>query len=213
MSKPGTKRRVPFTVIGIVLLAAALALAGYNLWRDAAAGASSEAALEELLPALPQDTASADPIPGETNAGEQEIPDYQLDPDMAMPTKTADGQAYIGVLSIPKLGKTLPILSEWDAAKLNIAPCRYAGSAYQNNLVIAGHNYRRHFGRLGTLSPGDTILFTDMDGNRFTYQVVELETLQPYAIEDMKTGDWDLTLFTCTLGGQTRMTVRCELVS
>ena len=213
MHNPAKKRRVPFTVIGIVLLVAALALAGYNLWRDAAAGASSEAALEELLPALPQDTTSADPIPGVTDPGEQVVPDYQLDPDMAMPTKTADGQEYIGVLSIPKLGKTLPILSDWDAAKLNIAPCRYAGSAYQNNLVIAGHNYRRHFGRLATLSPGDNLIFTDMDGNRFTYQVVELETLQPYAIEEMKTGDWDLTLFTCTLGGQTRMTVRCERVS
>ena len=213
MHKTAGKRRFPFTVLGILLLVAALALAGYNLWRDAAAGASAESALEELLPELPQDTTSADPIPGVTNAGEQEIPDYQLDPSIAMPTKTANGQEYIGVLSIPKLGKTLPILSDWDAAKLNIAPCRYSGSAYQNNLVIAGHNYRRHFGRLATLSPGDNIIFTDMDGNRFPYQVVELETLQPYDIEEMKTGDWDLTLFTCTLGGQTRMTVRCELVS
>ena len=29
------------------------------------------------------------------------------------------------------------------------------------------------------------------------------------AIEEMVTGDWDLTLFTCTLSGQTRFTVRC----
>ncbi len=31
-------------------------------------------------------------------------------------------------------------------------------------------------------------------------------------VEEMITGDWDLTLFTCTLGGQTRVTVRCQLI-
>ena len=28
-------------------------------------------------------------------------------------------------------------------------------------------------------------------------------------VEDMITGDWDLTLFTCTPGGQLRIAVRC----
>lgn len=27
----------------------------------------------------------------------------------------------------------------------------------------------------------------------------------------MKEGDWDLTLFTCTFGGQQRFTVRCSM--
>jgi sortase A len=27
----------------------------------------------------------------------------------------------------------------------------------------------------------------------------------------MESGDWDLTLFTCTTGGQSRITVRCVL--
>ena len=50
-----------------------------------------------------------------------------------------------------------------------------------------------------------------MDGNVFRYEVVELETLMPTAIEEMTSGDWDLTLFTCTIGGGSRVTVRCEL--
>ena len=28
----------------------------------------------------------------------------------------------------------------------------------------------------------------------------------------MEAGDWDLTLFTCTIGGQTRVTIRLERV-
>ena len=56
-------------------------------------------------------------------------------------------------------------------------------------------------------SPGVT--FTDVDGNLFTYAVSQLEELPGTAIEQMDAGDWDLTLFTCTLGGRSRVTVRC----
>ena len=42
--------------------------------------------------------------------------------------------------------------------------------------------------------------------------MVEQETLEPTDEEAMTTGDWDLTLFTCTPGGQTRVTVRFQRV-
>ena len=54
------------------------------------------------------------------------------------------------------------------------------------------------------------MVFTDMDGNEFVYSVLEIETLTPYSVQQMTTGDWDLTLFTCTIGGTSRVTVRCE---
>ena len=60
------------------------------------------------------------------------------------------------------------------------------------------------------LSQGDPVTFTDIDGNVFCYQVSEIEILSPYSIQEMTSGDWDLTLFTCTIGGQTRVAVRCE---
>ena len=49
-----------------------------------------------------------------------------------------------------------------------------------------------------------------MDGNVFTYRMVEQETLPPTAMDAMESGEWDLTLFTCTMGGQSRVTVRFE---
>ena len=61
----------------------------------------------------------------------------------------------------------------------------------------------------------DSFRFTDVDGNRFAYQVVVRETLEPTAIDEMQSeedGAWDLTLFTCTIGGQSRVTVRCVQV-
>ena len=55
---------------------------------------------------------------------------------------------------------------------------------------------------------GDTAIFTDMDENVVSFQLAAQETIQPEDLEAMKAGDWDLTLFTCTVGGQSRVTVR-----
>lgn len=194
-----------FLAAGIVSMLAAAVLAGYNLWDQHRAGTASDQVLQAMEEAVRTPENS-------TNSVENTAftPAYLLNPEMEMPVTEIDGRGYIGKLSVPSLGLELPVLAEWSYPGLKIAPCRYAGSAYLGNFVIAAHNYRTHFGKLQSLSPGDEILFQDMDGNRFQYKVIGMETLSPAAVEEMKSGDWDLTLFTCTYSGQTRLTVRCE---
>lgn len=181
---------------GLLLIAAALFLTGYNLFDQMRAQRSAAQAAAQLAERLPQTT-------------QTDVPDYLLTPEMEMPVETIDGVDYVGVLRIPALALELPVISQWSYPLLKIAPCRYSGSAYQNNLVLCAHNYASHFGNLKNLHIGAAVTFTDMDGNLFTYQVAELETLPPQATEEMENGDWDLTLFTCTVGGQSRVTVRC----
>lgn len=142
----------------------------------------------------------------------EEIPDYILNPEMDMPERDVDGVAYIGAISIPSLEIDLPVISTTSKALLRIAPCRYTGSAYLDNLVIGAHNYSTHFGRIKNLSYGDLIEFTDMDGNLFVYQVADMEVLNPDQVDDLCAGQWPLTLYTCTIGGRTRVTVRCDKV-
>ena len=74
------------------------------------------------------------------------------------------------------------------------------------------HNYDRHFGRIRNLRSGDRVTFTDMEGTTVEYEVVALEILEPMAIEEMTAGEFDLTLFTCTYGGKSRVTIRCDRV-
>lgn len=195
MTMKGNPGKVLMT-IGLLLLAAALVLAGYNIWEENRAERSASAVLEQF-PGEP-----AEP-PGE------ETPTYLLYPEMEMPTVEIDGRRYIGRLSIPAMGLSLPVLSQWSSADGKLAPCRYQGSAYTGDLIIAGHNYRSHFGPLKYVGVGDEVLFTDADGNLFSYTVAALEILDGAAVEEMKAGDWDLSLFTCTYGGQTRLTLRC----
>ncbi|MCI6013115.1 MAG: sortase [Firmicutes bacterium] len=189
-------------ITGLLLIAAALSLTIFNLYDEYRA----EQSVNQILSRM---------APQEDTLLEGEIPDYLLNPAMEMPVEIIDGRDYIGTLQIPSLDLKLPVLSSWNYPNLRVAPCRYTGSAYQGNLIIAAHNYPSHFGNLKHLQEGETVLFTDADGNRFTYQVVVRETLEPTAIDEMESeedGAWDLTLFTCTIGGQSRVTVRCVQV-
>ena len=204
--------------IGLLLIAAALFLVSYNLYDELRAEQAARQAVTQLdayLPAEAAPEAPTDPVEDQDPLVRDErtvIPDYVLSPNMEMPVETIKGIDFIGVLRISALELELPIISEWNYPNLKSAPCRYSGSAYLNNLILCGHNYASHFGSLKTLSEGDIATFTDMDGNVFTYKMMERETLNPTDIEGMESGNWDLTLFTCTVGGQSRVTIRFELL-
>lgn len=189
---------------GLLLIAAALSLSIWNQLESIQAGAAAKTIVRHL-----EDFVSSDTSPSE--ASEAEIPDYLLDPNMDMPVENVNGYDSIGLLEIPTLNLRLPVLSDWNYPQLQISPCRYGGSVYTNDLIIAAHNYASHFGQLKDLHTGDPVIFTDIDGNRFYYTVSELEILLPSAIREMGSGDWDLTLFTCTIGGQSRVALRCVL--
>ena len=193
---PRMKRGTICIGLGLLLLAAALCITAYNLLDEARANHEARLAAQEL--SMQIDSPAS-------------VPSYMLNPDMPLPTKTVDGMQYVGLLEIPDLDLTLPIISDWSYPGLRVAPCRYTGTPYLNNMVIAAHNYSEHFGRLKELEPGSKIIFTDVTGDVFLYSVAQSEVLEPTAIEEMLSGDWDLSLFTCTPGGQTRFTVRCAL--
>ena len=192
------------TGVGLLLIAAALLLTVYNIRESDRAGSESEemvVRLESLTADLPERL--------ETEKKEL-VPEYVKNPEMEMPTVEVNGQECVGMIEIPALGLKLPVISEWSDAKLKKAPCRYSGSAYLKNMIIAGHNYRTHFSGIKRLNPGDSVVFTDADGNVFSYEVAEIETVGGYDIEKMEAGDWDLTLFTCTNKGKARAAVRCR---
>ena len=196
---------------GLLLLTAALFLWAYNGQESRRAGDSAQQVITELTQSLTQEAATeGGAAPEQEDASAVKLPEYLLDDQREMPEKTVGGRDYIGVLSIPSLDLELPVLSRWSYPNLKVAPCRYSGSLYQNNLVICAHNYASHFGKLKTLQPGDTLLFTDMVDQVVSFQMVERETLEPNDEEAMTTGQWDLTLFTCPPGGQTRVTVRFQ---
>ena len=195
-----------FMALGLLLLIGAAGLSAYNKWDENRADSAATETVQLLRTKTP-DLHVLDP------EGEL-IPNYVLDPEREMPIIQIDGNDYVGFLDIPVLELSLPVMAEWSYPNLKISPCRFTGTVYKDDMVLAAHNYDRHFGRLKTLEIGDEVLFTDGDGNVFTYEVCSLEQLLPTQVEEMtEGGGGDLTLFTCTIGGQQRVTIRCTRVA
>lgn len=195
-----SKVGIALVVIGLVCIIGAAVILLFNNYQDRNAGKASEDILEVMEDLIPDGN------------GESEDCNGELDPAREMAVINWNGYDYIGSLSIPSIGLKLPVMSEWDYDRLKIAPCRYSGSVFTNDLVIAGHNYKRHFGALRNLTQGTAVYFTDAEGTSTSYLVGGIEVLEPNQIQEMKESEWDLTLYTCTLGGASRVTVRCARV-
>ena len=227
------KRRIGTVLLalGFLAAAAALILTASNYRDDIEAGKSALADLHKMEEMLGID-ADGDGLIGSTpiddfykahgmDASERSTvrqedvknaPVYELHPDMTMPTVDADGHTYVGFLEIPAIKRILPVMDAWSYPNLKIAPCRFVGTVYAHDMIVCAHNYDRHFGLIKTLEEGDKVFFTDVYGDRFSYEVSEVTILQPADVDEMKDpDDWDLTLFTCTIGGATRVTVRCVM--
>lgn len=198
------KHKLPgiLMAFGGVLIAAAVLLAVHNMRENTAA----EENAVKVIPTM--QTLISDHSAAESDAAASV--DVSTDTDAAeMPTIIIDGYDYIGYLSIPVLELTLPVMSTWDYERLKLAPCRQYGSIYSDDLVIAAHNYKSHFGMLETLEEGAAVYFTDAEGNVTAYTVGLVEKVMPDQVEYVKESDWELTLYTCTLGGQSRIVARC----
>ena len=202
-------------ILGAALMLGALLLSRSNQQENTVAQEAVVEVMPQLVQQIKENTASETTVPEE-----ETIPDLELqipvelltEEDKKMPEVVIKDNRYIGFLSIPDLRLELPIMSTWSYPKLNIAPCRYTGSVRGEDLVLMAHNYYSHFGRLNRLDIGDSVSFTDMDGVTTYYQVVGKDLLDPTAVAEMTAGEFDLTLFTCTYGGASRVTVYCDKV-
>lgn len=205
--------------LGAALMVSALVLLLYNIKQDNRASDSSRRALAHVYGVISENQAAGgSPVLSVERekhdsgpaSGLPVIYEPKAETAAEMPVRKIDGSAYIGCLHIPGLDLELPIMSSRDQESLNIAPCRHFGSSRTDDLVIAGHNYQSHFGKIHTLEPGDLIVFTDLLGVSSSFSVEVVAVVAPAAVAQIKDSGWDLTLYTCTYGGQQRLIVGCK---
>ncbi len=200
-------------IIGAILVLGAMALFVYNEYLDSIAGKNSSYVVSKIRVSYLE-------IDSNQVVNKDASFDVSVDGDLPielippMAVITIDEHDYIGTIIIPDLNIELPVMSEWrnNYDDLKISPVRYHGSVYTDDMVIAGHNYRSHFNPLHNSSVGMEVIFEDVYGQRYYYEIVEFETIEPTAVTDMIEFDADLTLFTCTYGGTARFAVRCDRI-
>lgn len=195
-------------VLGLLMIIGALGLAAYNTW-DAKRAEKAAKQISDVL---------IEEIGNDGSESGLQVP--MFDPATPMPTKMIDGYEYIGILEIPSLNLTLPVMMDWDYDRLQISACRFFGSYYADDLVVCAHNYAKFFSPIKWIDIGADVYLTTVEGMTIHYMVTNRETVDPIVqlmIENVNnsetsTMDWDLTLFTCNTGGQTRCAVRCSRI-
>lgn len=197
-------------LLGVLCIAAALVYLLFLHIEDLDAKRKSAGALTDIIHHI--ENSNNSPVDSESdnssNSNYGILNPYNLKmKELVLPSGT-----FIGYLTISSLGLDLPVFSDWDYYKMTIAPCCYSGSVKASNLVIAGHNYSSHFGNLKNLSINDEIDFTDADNIRYRYAVKNIEVISPTDVELVTNGEFDLSLFTCTYGGENRVLVRCNKI-
>lgn len=209
------RKRIGFICVflGFVCLIGSLGFVVYNRCEDENAEETARDLLgdvQSIIDEKQKESISSEDkqyLPEDT----EKIPEDTENIPTEMSTVKVGNYDCIGILTIPVLNLDLPVLTDWSYEKLKKAPCHYYGTYYEKDFVIAAHNYKSHFGRLSELQTGDIVFFTDVNGTSYYYEVVLLETLPKEATEEMITGGFDLSLYTCTPGGANRVTVRCDL--
>ena len=115
-----------------------------------------------------------------------------------------------GQLEIPSIGLSQPFFEGVTLTSIDRGPSHWPGSAMPGelgNVVIAGHRttHSRPFWDLDRVQPGDELIFTMLDGDRFVYTLDRLEIVPASGIHIIDQGyAYTATLFGCHPKGSAR---------
>lgn len=182
MNRRGTK----IAIVGIILIIIALCFTIYNIYEDKRAYNKSNYVLDKITEEISEEN-------------KEEV-------------ITIDGNKYLGIISIPKIGIELPVYLDYSMEVLKYSPAVYSGNINDDNLVICAHNYKSHFGYLNKLSVGDIVVITNAKNKKYVYEVESIIISKPTDVTEVIDSEFDLTLFTCTASGNTRYTVRLNKI-
>lgn len=110
-----------------------------------------------------------------------------------MPAVSLDGKDFIGIIEIPRFNSALPVGEEWGNS--SGYPCRHGGSIYDRTIKIGATTGSGQYSFYRELSLGDTLIFTDMEGNRFTYGIKSMRYEKRADQSTLTHTDADLVLF------------------
>lgn len=116
--------------------------------------------------------------------------------------KLSNDLSIIGLIEIPAINISYPILENSNENLLKISVCRFAGPLPNRtgNLCIAGHNYKNNlmFSKLYKLNINDSIYITDLNNTKLEYIIYEkFKVKQNNLACTANTSDTQITLVTC----------------
>lgn len=223
-------------VICIALSLLLVALLGYSWWRDRSDNSEIDNLLtktQEVIPSTrqvgviatqtPENAkkvgSSSGKVAGKSNRGTEGAAGSGSGaadtsaPDSASPyleTLNLSGYEVTGVLQIPDLNRSWPIIASGDAAKTAKIPSIYGGNPATGDLVITDSADNRQFSGLKDLPDGSKVVFTDISGREYRYQIATVETVPSSKLSAISRHRerWDAAIITPNFSGRGQIVTR-----
>lgn len=134
-------------------------------------------------------------------------------PDSASPyleTANLSGYEVTGILQIADLNRSWPIIASGDAAETAKIPSIYGGNPASGNLVITDSADNRQFTGIKNLPDGSEVVFTDISGREYRYQLATVETVpnSRLTVISRHRERWDAAIITPNFSGRSQIVTR-----
>lgn len=125
-------------------------------------------------------------------------------------TVNLSGYEVTGILQVSDLNRSWPIIASGDPAATAKIPSIYGGNPASGNLVIADSADNRQFSRLKDLPDGSEVVFTDISGREYRYQIATVETVPSSKVAAISRHRerWDAAIFTPNFSGRSQLVTR-----
>lgn len=125
-------------------------------------------------------------------------------------TVNLSGYEVTGILQIPDLNRSWPIIASGDAAATAKIPSIYGGNPASGDLVITDSADNRQFASLKDLPDGSEVVFTDISGREYRYQLATVETVPSGKLSAISRHRerWDAAIITPNFSGRSQLVTR-----
>ena len=194
MSQKNDVIRKILIIIGVCLLAAAIILLFAWQWNIHTSEQKAKEYVNVIRELIPEPQGA---VPEERR-------------DNTMSTLSIDEIDFVGILELPRFESVLPVCAEWgNPAK---CPCRFSGSVYDQTMQIGGTSQKGQYDFYRDISVGDSVFFTDMEGNRFSYTVTAIRYERNADQSTLQRKDASLTLFVKNVYAFEYIIIYCDVV-
>lgn len=144
-------------------------------------------------------------IPEPQNA----VPEQRRDNTMSV--LSLEGTDFVGIIEMPQYQSALPVGANWGQTAQY--PCRFNGSVYDKTLQIGATSQKGQYDFFAEISVGDSVYFTDVEGNRYAFEVTALQYEKHIDQASLHQQQAAMTLFIKNLYAFEYLIVYCNVAS
>ena len=181
-------------LVGICLLAGAVVILALWSWNIHSSEKQAQYYVNTLQALMPEP--------------QNAVPEERRDNTMSV--LSVDGLDFVGIVELPRYESTLPICADWG--KTSKYPCRFSGSVYDGTMQIGATTQKGQYDFYRELSVGDTVIYTDVEGNRYTFTITTLRYEKHADQAALQYEEAPLTLFIKNIYSFEYLIVFCDVL-